>query len=103
MDFNNFFQDLTKETEKLFDHTSISEYERNKLRSERLTKNFNEQMATIVDEMKAGNYEDEEGYSSLLMDIAKIVEITDGEMPFPICTLCGSDEDGHYNNNAECS
>lgn len=41
--------------------------------------------------------------SDLLRGIAEIVEFCGGTMPFTICTLCGSTDDWHNNNNAECN
>lgn len=60
---------------------------------------FKDEMKEFVVNMDIP-YDSEDG--DLIFWIARIVELTGGTMPYPVCTTCGSIDDGHSNNNGEC-
>ena len=79
--------------------TDLEELRRERV-AQRKKDDFEYAVKELVDNLDIPyDYEDED----LMLFVAKIVEATGGEMPFTICTLCGSQDDWHYNNNAECS
>ena len=69
-------------------------------KSLKATEAFEDAMKDLVENMDVPySYDDED----LLMHIARIVEATGGSMPFTVCSLCGSQDDGHNNNHGECA
>lgn len=68
-------------------------------RSAKKREAFDDAMKELVESMDIP-YDSED--EDLVMLVAKIVEVTGGEMPYSVCTLCGSQDDGHDNNNARC-
>lgn len=74
-------------------------------RHERKLQRFSDMVNDFYNLMKEDSFDEDNDpdHEYLVMEIAKFIEETGGEMPYSLCTLCGSTDDGHYNNNAECS